>query len=176
MYGNLFRIQLDSELILNQGDQTHENNLSHRKTYHQLHRASDGRRTGTGNDTEVHSRHAGLVSLLHYFVAAENGMDNNLGVAADLSGPMNEPFAVPLDILLVFWRHMLLDRAVLVEPSVQYEVGADPISAVEDLHRGSGEPHIHLLLDVFKGNRIVHTFHRDVVIGSYRCPLPGCQF
>ena len=117
-----------------------------------------------------------LVALLLYFVAAENGLDSDLRVAADFTGPVNEPFTIPLDILLVLWRHMLLDRTVLVKPSVQPGMGTDSASTVENLYRGFGESDIHLLLDVFKGNRIVHTLHRNVVIGTHRCHFPGGQF
>ena len=120
--------------------------------------------------------HARLVALLLYFVAAENGLDSDLRVAADFTGPVNEPFTIPLDILLVLWRHMLLDRTVLVKPSVQPGMGTDSVSTVENLYRGSGESDIYLLLDVFKGNRIVHTLHRNVVIGTHRCHFPGGQF
>lgn len=109
-------------------------------------------------------------------VPSLNGMDNNLCVAAYFPSPMHEPFSVPLNILLVFRRHMLLDSTVLVESPVQPGVGADPVSTEEDLHRGSGEPYIHLLLNVFKGNGIVHALHRDVIVGTYRCYLPACQF
>ena len=112
--------------------------------------------------------HARLVALLLYFVAAENGLDSDLRVAADFTGPVNEPFTIPLDILLVLWRHMLLDRTVLVKPSVQPGMGTDSVSTVENLCRGFGEPDIYLLLDVFKGNRIIHTLHRNVVIWSHR--------
>ena len=63
---------------------------------------------------QLQQTHSGLVALLLYFVAAENGLDSDLRVAADFTGPVNEPFTIPLDILLVLWRHMLLDRAVLV--------------------------------------------------------------
>lgn len=59
---------------------------------------------------QLQQTHAGLVALLLYFVAAENGLDSDLRVAADFTGPVNEPFTIPLDILLVLWRHMLLDR------------------------------------------------------------------
>ena len=117
-----------------------------------------------------------LVALLLYFVAAENGLDSDLRVAADFTGPVNEPFTIPLDILLVLWRHMLLDRTVLVKPSVQPGMGTDSVSTVENLYRGFCEPDIHLLLDVFKGNRIIHTLHRNVVIWSHRCHFPGGQF
>ena len=110
-----------------------------------------------------------------YLVAAENGLDSDLRVASDFTGPVNELFTVPLDILLVLWRHMLLNCAVLVKPAVQPGMGTDAVSTVEDLHSGSGEPDIYLLLDVFKGNRIVHTLHRNVVIGAYRCHFPNCQ-
>ena len=120
--------------------------------------------------------HTGLVALLLYFVAAENGLDSDLRVAADFTGPVNEPFTVPLDILLVLWRHMRLDRAVLVKPSVQPGMGTDSVSTVENLYRGFGEPDIYLLLDVFKGNRIIHTLHGNVVIWSHRCHFPDGQF
>ena len=72
-------------------------------------------RSGVYLSASFQQTHAGLVALLFYFVAAENSPDNDLRVAADLTGPVNEPFTVPLDILLVLWRHMRLDRAVLVE-------------------------------------------------------------
>ncbi len=71
---------------------------------------------------------------------------------------------------------MLLDRTVLVKPSVQPGMGTDSVSTVENLYRGFGEPDIYLLLDVFKGNRIIHTLHRNVVIWSHRCHFPGGQF
>ena len=84
---------------------------------------------------QLQQTHAGLVALLFYFVAAENSPDNDLRVAADLTGPVNEPFTIPLDILLVLWRHMLLDRTVLVKPSVQPGMGTDSVSTVENLYR-----------------------------------------
>ena len=125
---------------------------------------------------QLQQTHAGLVALLLYFVAAENGLDSDLRVAADFTGPVNEPFTIPLDILLVLWRHMLLDRAVLVKPAVQPGMGTDSVPAVENLYRGSGEPDIYFLLDVLKGNRIVHALHGNVVIWSHRCHFPGGQF
>ena len=54
----------------------------------------------------------------------------------------------------------------LNRPAVQPEKGIDAVSTVEDPHSGSGEPDIYLLIDVLKGNRIVHTLHRNVV-GSF---------
>ena len=92
-----------------------------------------------------------LVALLLYFVAAENGLDSDLRVAADFTGPVNEPFTIPLDILLVLWRHMLLDRTVLVKPSVQPGMGTDSASTVENLYRGFGESDIHLCWMYSKG-------------------------
>ena len=105
-----------------------------------------------------------MVALLLHFVAAENGLDCDLRIAADFTGPVNEPFTIPLDILLVLWRHVLLDRAVLVKPAVQPGMGTDSVSTAENLYRGFGKSDIYLLLDVFKGNRIVHTL---LVIGTY---------
>lgn len=120
--------------------------------------------------------HTGLVALLFYLVAAENGTNYDSSVAAHLSSPVGEAFTVPLDILLVVGRHMLLNGAVLVDSSMQPRVGADALPSVKHFYRGSGEPNIYLLLDVLKGNRIVHALQADVVIGSHRCHFPGCQF
>ena len=53
--------------------------------------------------TDAHSISA-MVALLLHFVAAENGLDCDLRIAADFTGPVNEPFTIPLDILLVLWR------------------------------------------------------------------------
>ena len=97
---------------------------------------------------QLQQTHTGLVALLLYLVAAENGLDSDLRVAADFTGPVNEPFTIPLDILLVLWRHMLLDRTVLVKPSVQPGMGTDSVSTVENLYRGFGESDTYLLLDV----------------------------
>ena len=116
---------------------------------------------------QLQQTHAGLVSLLFYLVAAENGLDNDLRMTAHLSSPMDKPFSVLLDILLVLRRHMFLDRAVLVESSVESRVRTDPVSTKENLYRGSGKPDIYLLFDVLKGNGIVHAFHGDVVVLQY---------
>lgn len=55
----------------------------------------------------------------------------------------------------------------MVKSAVQPEKGIDAVSTVEDPHSGSGKSDIYLLIDVLKGNRIVHTLHRNVV-GSFR--------
>ena len=55
-------------------------------------------------------------------------------------------------------------------------MGTDSVSTVENLYRGSGEPDIYSLLDVLKGNRIVHALHGNVVIWSHRCHFPDGQF
>ena len=47
--------------------------------------------------TDAHSISA-MVALLLHFVAAENGLDCDLRIAADFTGPVNEPFTVPLDM------------------------------------------------------------------------------
>ena len=47
---------------------------------------------------QLQQTHARLVALLLYFVAAENGLDSDLRVAADFTGPVNELFTVPLDM------------------------------------------------------------------------------
>lgn len=47
---------------------------------------------------QLQQTHAGIVALLLYLVAAENGLDSDLRVAADFTGPVNELFTVPLDM------------------------------------------------------------------------------
>ena len=59
-----------------------------------------------------------------------------------------------LDILLMFWRDMRPDRAVLAESSVQPGKGTAPVSTAEGLH-------ICLLSDVFKGNGVVYALHKS---------------
>ena len=71
----------------------------------------------------------------------------------------------------IVWIFLREDRGVYFNARLQAfsnlsGVGVDPLSTVEHLHRGSGEPYIHFLLDVFKGNGIVHTLHTDVVAGA----------
>lgn len=129
--------------------------------------------SGVYLSTNFRQTHAGHISLLLHFVAAENGIDNTLRVAAHFSGPVNKTLSVPMDILLVVGRHMVLNGAVLVESSVQPGVGTDLVSGVEHLYRGSGELYIHLLLDVLKGDGVIHALHRNVVIGSDSCHLFG---
>ena len=71
------------------------------------------------------------------------------------------PHIILSDILLVFWRDMRTDRAVLAESSVQPGKGTDPVSTAEGLHSGSGEPDICLLPDVSKGNGAVYALRKS---------------
>lgn len=89
---------------------------------------------------------------------------------------MHKTLTVPLDILLVLWGHMFLNRAVLVESTVQSAMGANTISAVEHLNRGAGHAHIYFLPDVLKWHRVVHAIHGNVVVGANRSNLPDSQF
>ena len=68
---------------------------------------------------------------------------------------------------------MLLNGAVLVEFAVQSGMGTNPASVVEYLHGGPGQTHIHLLADILKGNRVVHPFHGNMVVGANGCLFPG---
>ncbi len=67
---------------------------------------------------------------------------------------------------------MDLYGAVLVEPAVEPGMGADLVSTKEYLHSGSGQPDIHLLLDILKGKGVVHPLYRNMVIGADCCYLP----
>lgn len=117
--------------------------------------------------------HAGFIPLLLHLVAAEDGVDSTFRAAANLTGPADKPFPVPLHIFLVVRRHVLLNGAVLVESSVQPWMGTDPAPIVEHLYGGSGQTHIHFLADILKGNRVVHPFHGNMVVGANGSLFPA---
>ena len=54
-------------------------------------------------------------------------------------------------------------------------MGRNPGPEEEDLHRGPGEAHIHLLLDVLIRHRVVHVLHADVIVILDRGNLPDRQ-
>ena len=56
---------------------------------------------------------------------AEDGTDSTFRAAANLTGPADKPFSVPLRIFLVVRRHMLLNGAVLVEFAIQSGMGTN---------------------------------------------------
>ena len=73
-------------------------------------------------------------------------------------------------------RITLQRQILMVESAVQSGMRTDPVSTKEHLYCGFGEPHIYLLLDVLKGNRVIHALHRNTVIRAYRCNFSGCKF
>ena len=86
---------------------------------------------------------------------------------------MHKTLTVPLDILLVLRRHIFLDRAVLVESTVQSAMGANTISAVEHLNRGAGHAHIYFLPDVLKWHRVAQFRRFGCAISVAYAPIFG---
>ena len=72
-------------------------------------------------------------------------------------------------------RHMAFCCAVLVYPTVKPEMGANPVATEKHFNGGFCNSDIHLLLDIFVGNRVIHLLYADMVIGANGSNLPGRQ-
>ena len=55
-------------------------------------------------------------------------------------------------------------------------MGGDEGTSEEYLHRGPGEAHIYLLLDILIGHGVIHALYADVVVVLDRGHLPDSQF
>ena len=97
------------------------------------------------------------------------------GVLADLTRPAKKPLAIPLQVNLVVWRHMLLHCAVLIGAAIQAQMGSNASPRKEYLHGSPGKTHIHLLLDIFIRYGIVHALHADMVVVLDSGNLPDSQ-
>ena len=58
---------------------------------------------------------------------------------------------------------------------METQVRGNPGTGEEDLHRGPGEAHIHLLLDVLIRHGIIHALHADMVVILDGGNLPDSQ-
>lgn len=121
-------------------------------------------------------RHTGFVSLLFHLVGGQEQIYNGSGIRADLSGPTEKPFSVPLQIFLVFRRHMALICAILVRAAEQPGMGCDPGPAKEYFHSAACQADIYLLFNVFVRDGIVHPVDAYMVIVLNCSNLPNCQF
>ena len=68
--------------------------------------------------------------------------------------PAAETVAIPLQILLVVFRHMLRDGTVLSLAAAQATVGGNAVFVVKNFNSCFGYPHIHLASYVFVRNGI----------------------
>ena len=124
---------------------------------------------------ELQKSHAGFVALLLYLVAYENSSDNRFGIVPDLGCPLNETLTVPLDVLLMVWRHVIFHGAVLICSAMESGVRADTVPVKENLHSSLCHAHIHLLLDVFVGSGVIHMFNRNMIVWPNDGNFPCCQ-
>ena len=65
-----------------------------------------------------------------------------------------ETVTAPLQIFLVISGRMLRNRVVLSLSAIQTAVGSNAVVVVKDFDNRVGYLHIHLVFDVFVGNRV----------------------
>src|SRR5271167_696969 len=106
---------------------------------------------------------AGAEPLFGMRPAGEHGADQAFGVRPDLAGPTAEPIRRPLGVAPVGAGHMVGVRAVLAahEPAL---MGADALTAMEDLDGSRGDPHVDLGADQRVRDRIEKVMDLDVVV------------
>ena len=90
-------------------------------------------------------------------------------------GPANEAVSVPLEIVLVVFRHMLHNGAVLARAPIKPPVGRNAVVVVKHLDHISGYAHIDFLLDVFVGNLEYNFSWQRKKKGREQSPLPLIQ-
>ena len=95
--------------------------------------------------------------------AGEHGADQAFGVRPDLAGPAAEPIRRPLGVTPVGAGHVVGVRAVLAA-HVAALVDADALTAMEDLDRARGDPHLNLGADERVWNRIEKVMDLDVIV------------
>ena len=71
---------------------------------------------------------------------------------------------------------MLLHCAVLIGAAIQAQMGSNASPRKENLHGSPGKAHIHLLLDVFIWDGVIHALHTDMVVVLDCGHLPDRQF
>jgi hypothetical protein len=76
-------------------------------------------------------------------------MYNFICVRANLLCPPTEPIAVPFQIFLVVFRHMLHDVAVLPWLSVEADMRAQAVMVEENFNGFVCYPYIDLAFDIF---------------------------
>ena len=125
---------------------------------------------------------AGAEPLFGMRPAGEHGADQAFGVRPDLAGPAAEPIRRPLGVTPVGAGHVVGVRAVLAA-HVAALVDADALTAMEDLDRARGDPHLNLGADERVWNRIQKVMDLDVIVEidprapPFReLPIWGCRY
>lgn len=96
--------------------------------------------------------------------ADRNNFHNGGGIGTNLLPPAEEPLSVPLQIFLVFRRHIALICAILVRATEQPGMGCNPGSSKEYFYSAAGQADIYLLFDVFVGNGVIHLVDAYMVV------------
>src|SRR3989304_1937017 len=94
---------------------------------------------------------------------------------SQLFSPGDKTFAIPLKILLVVIRHMLCDGTILTFSAMESGMRADAMILVKDFNDLAGHTHIHLMLDVFIGDTVMHLLDCYVIIELYAGNFPEGQ-
>ena len=68
------------------------------------------------------------------------------------------------------------DCAVLAFSSMQSGMGADALVLIKDLNYLAGNADIHLMLDIFIRDAVMHLLHRYVIVELYDGHFPEGQF
>ena len=79
-------------------------------------------------------------------------IDHSVRIYANPLSQFAEVVAIPLQILLVVFRHMLCNGAILSRASFQTMVGSNAVMVVKNFNGGICYLYIHFLFDVFIRN------------------------
>ena len=101
------------------------------------------------------------------------GLENVSDTVIYCLSPTDETFSIPLQIILMLFRHVLHDGAVLARAAEQSPVGSNAVIVVEHLYHISGDTHIDLLIEVLVRNQIVHFVQGYVIIHLYSGYFPS---
>src|ERR1700680_1295107 len=140
---------------------------------------AEHQRTGTGGVDprraialdQAEDADAGAEPLLRMRPRAQDHIGQDGGVVADRGGFAANALMRPVAITPVRTRHVLGDGGRPMRPGAAAMAG-DPLSAVEDLDRGRGDPRLDLLADQLVRYAVIMLADLDVVIEADPAALP----
>ncbi len=97
---------------------------------------------------QLQDSHATSIRLLFYTLRGKDCVNDDSRAGTDLAAPTAETVAVPFQILLVIFQHVLSYNAVLSFPAVKETMRSNESLFIEHLNVGDGNPYIGLSLDV----------------------------
>jgi hypothetical protein len=106
---------------------------------------------------------AGAEPLFGMRTAGEHGGDQAFGVGPDLAGPAAEPIRRPLGVTPVGAGHVVGVRAVLAAHGAAL-MNSDALTAMENLDRAHGDPHVDLGADQRVRDRIQKVMDLDGIV------------